>query len=467
MDWWKHLDPFASLANAAVKVATDGLTVASIMTWNAGLWLLKHVLILEDAFLTPDLSPSGPMASIYPYTFWVAGALVVVFAAAQLGVAGLRRDGASLGRLLLGTGQFVIAWAAWVGYAAAVLAAAGGITTALTRALLGVDSFGSFTPFAPLEATDLSDGVLGLVLAVLGLVLIFSAIAHMLILLARAGALMVLAATGPICAAGLVWEGGRAWFWKAFRWFHAAAFTPVIMVLILGVGVKTTSAVASTTGEGLESAIGSAIPGVFLILIGSFAPLALFKLLAFVDPGTSSGSAMRAGLAAQGGISGLLRSRPDEATSAAASATTGSGASQGEDTSEAATTARAGAALAGSSSRFGPLGQAVGAGLAGATRVVGWASSAAVMGADLTNQMGAGHNTYLPDTPSGPARRTGGGSGPSAGDVPDINGSAPTPTPPSPSTPGPTPAPAAGGGAGPATGTAAAAAVPPVPPVPV
>jgi hypothetical protein len=37
---------------------------------------------------------------------------------------------------------------------------------------------------------------------------------------------------------------------------------------------------------------------VILILISSVAPLALFKLLAFVDPNTSSGAALRMGLAA-------------------------------------------------------------------------------------------------------------------------------------------------------------------------
>ena len=41
--------------------------------------------------------------------------------------------------------------------------------------------------------------------------------------------------------------------------------------------------------------------------LGAFSPLALFKLLAFVDPGTSSGAAMRAGLVAEGGLQGLLR----------------------------------------------------------------------------------------------------------------------------------------------------------------
>ena len=43
---------------------------------------------------------------------------------------------------------------------------------------------------------------------------------------------MVLVATGPITAAGLVNEGTRAWFWKAFRWFHVAAFTPLLVVIV-------------------------------------------------------------------------------------------------------------------------------------------------------------------------------------------------------------------------------------------
>ena len=49
-------------------------------------------------------------------------------------------------------------------------------------------------------------------------------------MLTRAAALVVLTATAPI--ARPVWSprSGRAWFWKSLRWFHAAAFTPVLMV---------------------------------------------------------------------------------------------------------------------------------------------------------------------------------------------------------------------------------------------
>ena len=67
-----------------------------------------------------------------------------------------------------------------------------------------------------------------------------------------------------------------------------------------------TSGVATGMTDDLQKAIGTAVPGVILICIGCASPLALFKLLAFTDPGTSSGAALRAGMAALGGLSGVL-----------------------------------------------------------------------------------------------------------------------------------------------------------------
>ncbi|MCR6494787.1 type IV secretion system protein [Cellulomonas sp. P24] len=191
----------------------------------------------------------------------------------------------------------------------------------------------AWQPWTGFSTADLTDGTVATVLGVLGIFVVFAAVAHLLVMLARAAALMVLAATNPVSAAGLVWDGGRSWFWKTFRWFLAAAFTPVLMVLMLGLGVKATSGVALSMTDSLQTAIGTAVPGVVLIFVGSFAPLALFKLLAFVDPGTSSGSAMRAGLAAQGGWQGVLNGRADGAnTSDAASSSDASGQSGGRPT---------------------------------------------------------------------------------------------------------------------------------------
>jgi hypothetical protein len=163
-------------------------------------------------------------------------------------------------------------WVAGVVYAVAVVAAAGGLTRALMEALLHVDAMAAWQPWTGFSTADITDGTIATVLGVMGFFLIFAAFGHLLVMLTRAGALLVLAATNPIAAAGLVWEGGRSWFWKAFRWFHAAAFTPVIMMLMLGLGVQVTSHVALSATDTLQKAIGTAVPGVMLILVGCFAP---------------------------------------------------------------------------------------------------------------------------------------------------------------------------------------------------
>jgi len=481
MNWWDYLNPFTYLGNAAGKIVADGWTAAMLGIWNAGLWLLKLVLGIEDDFLTPDLSENGPMRGIYPYTFWIAGSIILTLLMIQLGIAAFRRDGQSLARVLIGSAQFVMVWVAGVVYCVAVVAAAGGLTRALMEALLHVNAMDAWQPWTGFSTADITDGTIATVLGVMGFFLIFAAFGHLLVMLTRGAALLVLAATNPIAAAGLVWEGGRSWFWKAFRWFHAAAFTPVIMMLMLGLGVQITSHVALSATDTLQKAIGTAVPGVMLILVGCFAPLALFKLLAFVDPGTSSGAAMRAGLAAQGGLQGLLRGDPAGETSAAASSSDANGRSQGEASTEAATNQRFASTAGGFMGALGAAGQVAATGLGIAA---GAGARAATLGADLTNQMGVGHNTYIPDFSSGRGRgRNNAGPSNNDQDNPEINGAgpdadvaAPSNTPPTPMTTGmpaaaglgsgtvdlPSTGAAAGGGAG-AGGGAAAASVPVVP----
>src|SRR4051812_42155725 len=192
------LNPFAHLAGVAGKLVADGWTAGMLSVWNCGLWLLTHVLALVDAFTTPDLSETGPGAQIYRYTFWIAGSLAVTMAVLQLGATALRRDGRSLARVLLGTGQFVVAWAAWLTYAVAVLAACGGLTQALMHSMLDVDAWAAWQPWQDFSTDDVTDATVATVLGFLGVFLVFAAIGHLLVMLTRAAALLVLAATGPI-----------------------------------------------------------------------------------------------------------------------------------------------------------------------------------------------------------------------------------------------------------------------------
>lgn len=338
--WWDFLDPFSWLGDQVADAVTGIWTMMMMALWNSGLWVLRLEFAVIDALTTPDLSADGPARSAYQTTLWIAGALVVVLLVIQLGVAAIRRSGESLARALIGTAQFGMIPAAWITYTVTLVIACGGLAKALAKAMLGVDMLSQWRPWSEFSVEDISDALVATLLGVMGLLLWLAALARLLVMIMRAVGLLTLATTGPIAGAGLVWEGGRAWFWKAFRWLHAAAFTPVLMMLVLGIGVQVSNGVvALVPGEtDLAKQVGSALPAILMILISAFSPLALFKLLAFVDPGSSSGAAMRQGMAANGGIQNLL-SR-NGASSSNASTMSADGRAGGEAVAEESTSAR-------------------------------------------------------------------------------------------------------------------------------
>jgi type IV secretion system protein TrbL len=166
------------------------------------------------------------------------------------------------------------------------------------------------------------------------------------------------------------------------------------MVLMLGIGVQLTTGVANGLAEGTQRAIGTALPGVILILIACIAPVALFKLLAFVDPNTSSGAALRTGMAEVGGVRGLLAGGDTDDTGAGVD--TGFACrSQGEVASEDATDTRLQHAQAGLLRTVG--GPPRGAAPTAQGTHYAFGSRAIAIGSDLTNQMGVGHMSYHPD----------------------------------------------------------------------
>jgi type IV secretion system protein TrbL len=412
-------NPFKYLAGEAGKVIADGWTSAMLGLWNAGLWALRLVLNIIDALLTPDLGENGPGGVVYRTTFWLAGALLLIMLMIQLGLAAIRRNGKSLAVVLVGLGQFLVVWGGWVGFGVAVVYACGGLTRALMKSLLNVTSWSSWQPWTPFSVDDITDGTVATVLGLMGLLLWLAAIGHLLVMITRSAALIVLAAATPVAAAGLVSDAGRSWFWKSLRWFLAAAFTPVPMVLVLGIGVQITTGVANGLADKTEQAIGTALPGVILILIACVAPVALFKLLAFVDPNTSSGAALRSGLADVGGVRRLVTGGGDAAAGTSGDASDER--SQGEEASEDATDTRLQQAQAGLLAVGGPVGSAAASAL---HAVYDFGSRATAIGSDLTNQMGVGHMSYHPDLTHGRTRTGGGtaanGSCPkSDGDQPD------------------------------------------------
>ncbi len=403
---WDWIDPFGKLGSEAAKVAADMWIATCLSVWWAGLWLLRLVLGWMDFWLTPDLTGNGPGHALYGTTFWIAGVLVVIMMMIQLGIAVLRGDGKSLGRAVLGVGQFMVIVAGWVGYAVAVTVAAGGLTRALMESLLNVTTWRQWTVFndAASVGKSITDGGVAAILMLLGLFVWLAAIGHFVVVLARDAALMILVAVGPIAAAGLANDSTRSWFWKTFRWFHAAVFTPFLVVLVTGMGMKFTTGVPTTINGGPEASIGTAVPAVLLILVSIVSPLALFKMLAFVDPGTASGAAMRAGMAAMGGMQGLLSGNPTAGATADGGAPSGDQAdtSGGEASAEATTNTKVANAAGSTAAIVGGVGAAAAAGI-GVVMKLGALGASAVT--DVTNQAGIGHNTYQPDYQAGPQDR--------------------------------------------------------------
>ncbi|MCB0909999.1 MAG: hypothetical protein KDB60_00075 [Propionibacteriaceae bacterium] len=452
-------NPFDIIGSQAGRIVTDGWIAMWLSVWNGGQWLLRLILGWMDAWLTPDLSASGPARTIYPATFWLAGAVLLVMAVVQIGIAAGRRDGRSLARLLIGVAQFAIIWGGWIGYSVAIVTAAGGLTHAAMESLMGVTSWKAWQPWKPFDPAEIADAGVATVLGLMGLLLWIAAIGHLLVILTRDAALMVIVATTPIAAAGLANETTRAWFWKAFRWFHAAAFTPLLVVLVTGVGMKMAEGVATDGATSVQGSIGTAVPAIVLICIAVVCPVALFKMLAFVDPGTSSGAAMRAGLTASGGIGGLLAGKPMGSGNDSASTASSQGRSAGEDSAEAATTTRASSAIQGAMAVLGPAGKVMAAGLGALTTVGAYATTVT---SDLANQEGVGNNSYYPDytdrsrrDATRANREQQGRSGDQSDNTEPDN--PPSPPPPAPTSGGPAPAPASGLSASGGSGGAAAA----------
>ncbi len=433
MEWW---NPFAKLGSTAAQIVTDGWTAMMLSFWNAGLWVLRLVLSWMDSWLTPDLSADGPAHELYQVTYWFAGVLVVIMLLVQIGIAAGRRDGKGLARAGIGLSQFLIVTAGWIGYTVAVTAAMGGLTRATMQSLLNVTSWNSWQPWTTFDPKQVTDAALATVLGGMGLLVWIAAIGHLLVILARDAALIVLVATGPIAAAGLVNETTRSWFWKAFRWFHAAVASPLLVVIVTGVGMKFAEGVAAGKAGTVEASVGTVLPAAVLICIAVISPVALFKMLAFLDPGTSSGASMRSGMQAMGGLQGLLSGKPG-ATVADDTASASSGSqSAGEASAEAATTTRVAGAVQQGGSFLGPVGVGLAAGLGVMTKI-GTLGTAVLT--DVTNQEGVGHNTYQPDYQDG-RRDT------AARANREANGQDKSTTDPDPGTPGDTPTTGPAGG---------------------
>lgn len=436
-----ELDPFAWAGEKVKESLADSFTAMMMALWSAGLWLIDMVFGVIDQFTTPDVTDSG-LGHLYGITLWVSFLVALMVGLGQIGLAAIRRDGRSLGSLGVGLAQYGAVVTGWVSVCAVLILGSAGLTRGLLHALLDIDKFAGYSASA-----GMPDHVTGTVqAAVLGmcalLLLVPAAFGYLIITLVREAALLILTATMPIAAAGALGEGTRAWLWKSVRWFLAACLTTPLLALVVGLGVQISRAAfpasADTAGAAVvpdatlvsatahasdtPAGIGMAVVGCVIFLIACFCPMALFRLLAFVDPGTASGASLRTTMAANGGVSGLLAGRRGTADqgSGAAAAMSPDGRAASESSADAETANRFGSKVL---STFGAAGKVAG----GAMQTVGSvAAHGASMSVDVMGQSGVGHQGYYDTTPrprrgnAGPPRtRVGHGWDPHEGAVHD------------------------------------------------
>ena len=456
------LNPLTWLGGQAAGLAADAWKNAMVGLWSAGLWLLQLAFKVIDAFTVPDVSPNGPLAGALPTTLWLGLTVAALVMTTQLIVALVRRDGQSLGRVLIGIGQFGAVWVCYLAVAGVLIVAAGALTRGILSSMLHVGSWAQYS-VGESWPRSIDDAVAASVLGLCSLFLLIpAAFGYLMVMLVREAALVVLLATAPISAGGLLNDTTKTWFWKTLRWFVASLLIAPAAALILGVGVQLSNGVTQGAGTDTVAACGSAVVGCVLVLIGAICPMTLFKLLAFVEPGTASGAAFRQSMSDAGGVSGLLsgggKSAGVGASTSAATSGDGGGRSQGEAAAETATTSRM-------ASMLGPVGAGIGMGMKVATK-------AADLASDVLGSAGVGDPGYSAGWADNAARRSsdgqGGGwqssgshGGPDTGTAgtgnsqPPDSGGTPSPGGPAPTPPGPTPAapPMPTPPAGPAGGT--------------
>jgi len=266
------------------SVLSSALDEAMKAVWEAATWLLSTAFSVVDDFSTFTVdAQAGPVGAIWPTLLAVSSAIALGLFFWQLTLAALR-GGRGMMRAATGPVAYGIALAMTVTGIAAALATADGLTALILSKGLNVTTFsGAFTHTTVLG--QVGNEVKVVALGLVGLLgVIPAAIGWVLEIIWRQAAILVLVSTVPITAAGLLAHTTASWFWRGLRWTLAAIAVKPVLALIVVIGV---SSLANASGP-----VGL-LAGVAVLWVSLTSPIALFRLLAFVDPATSTGDAFR------------------------------------------------------------------------------------------------------------------------------------------------------------------------------
>lgn len=265
-------------------VLSSSLDQAMKAIWEAATWVLNTAFSVADTFSTFTVDPhSGPVGAVWPTLLTVSAAIALGLFFWQLTLSALR-GGRGMMRVATGPIAYGIALGMTVVGIAAALAAADGLTTLILSKGLNVTNFSeafTHTSLGGLALNAVKPVAAGLI-GFFGLVP--AAIGWVLEIIWRQAAILVLVATIPITAAGLLAHTTASWFWRGLRWTIAAILVKPVLALLVVIGVSSLAGASGPIGL---------LAGVGVLWVSLTAPLALFRLLAFVDPDTDAGQAFR------------------------------------------------------------------------------------------------------------------------------------------------------------------------------
>ena len=293
-----------AVGSSIAEAAASAFNTAMKSVWDFAVTLLGGVFAVVDHLSTPDLDPrTGPLASVLPATLWVGGTLLVILSLIQVGKAAMS-GGTGLLHLFKGIAQYVVVTACGLGLLAGFVTAANAAALGILSSGLHVDSWAGIASANSAwqnAVNAVSGSGLGLI-ALLGV--IPAAISLLVTALVREAAILVIAATIPIVAAGLVAEATARWFWTALRWLLALVLLTPTVAIVMAVGLQLAAGAAGgtqtagqTAGTDAGQSAVTALVAAAVLLVSVFCPLALFKLFAFVDPATPSGQRLRTSMA--------------------------------------------------------------------------------------------------------------------------------------------------------------------------
>lgn len=284
-------NPIGSMAQSAFDTAMQSV-------WDAGIWLLKAGFTLADQVSTVDLaSVTGQTQgapSLWSSLMGVAAMIALGLFFFQL-ISVALRGGRGMFRAFTGPMQFGVAIALTTGIVVALLQTSDGLTEFFLSRLDGATSFDQALANDTVAARigenpnlgEVEDSARSMILGLAALFGIIPAgIGFALQMIFRQAAILVLVATIPMLAAMLVADSTAPSFWRGVRWLLAAILMKPALALVLLIGV---SVMARAEG------VAGLLAGTAVLLVSLFCPMVLFRLLAFVDPGTGAGMALRSG----------------------------------------------------------------------------------------------------------------------------------------------------------------------------